>query len=307
LWLYGVRRPENALPRSSNAPHGHTRQGADSRPAARGEEAETSKMEATCPNGAGGSLEGPLPAAIKAGSVGLDRRRVLSRSQAQEVYDANGRKDLVKDSESVYGGPATQALLAAMDLTNAGMVYEFGHGSGRLARRLLERELPESCTYVGVDQSQVMHSLAAERLRPFRSRATLLHTPDGDPSVSSAAAGLAPGSADVFISTYVLDLLSEEDISKVLELAGWLLRDGGQLCLTGLTYGSRVGPLAALATYMWEAVHFLRPKVVGGCRAQTLEDYLGPLWEPRSSTVVSGGLVASEVMVCIKRCSRCHD
>ena len=62
-------------------------------------------------------------------------------------------QDMVKDSESVYGGPATDALLrGAESLSTAKVLFEFGHGSGRLALRLLKSELPEDCRYVGVRQ-----------------------------------------------------------------------------------------------------------------------------------------------------------
>jgi len=105
----------------------------------------------------------------------------------------------------------------------------------------------------------------------------------------------------VFLSTYVLDLLDDGDTDAVLALAARLLRPGGQLCLTGLTYGSRVGPLQAAMTWVWELVHAVLPRTVGGCRAQNLEDYLGPLWELRSRSLVSGGLITSEVIVCRKR------
>ena len=39
----------------------------------------------------------------------------------------------------------------------------------------------------------------------------------GDPL--DAGDGLANGSCDAFLSTYVLDLLSEEDVAAVLQLA----------------------------------------------------------------------------------------
>jgi len=215
------------------------------------------------------------------------------------VYDKHGAKDQVRDSESVYGGPATEALLAAADLEAARLVFEFGHGSGRLAARLLRQHLPPDCRYIGVDQSEVMHGLAAQRLAPFGERATLRLSHDGDPCAGGD--GLPDGCADVFLSTYVLDLLDDGDTDAVLALAARLLRPGGQLCLTGLTYGSRVGPLQAAMTWVWELVHAVLPRTVGGCRAQNLEDYLGPLWELRSRSLVSGGLITSEVIVCRKR------
>jgi len=228
-----------------------------------------------------------------------DTRRVLSRKDAREVYDKHGVKDQVRDSESVYGGPATEALLAATDFSNARRVFEFGHGSGRLAARLLRQYLPADCSYVGVDQSEVMHGLASQRLAPFSDRVELLLVSDGEPS--TCAPHIPDGSVDVFVSTYVLDLLSDEDTAKVLDLAARLLKPEGQLALTGLTFGSRVGLLLSVATWVWELVHWVAPRTVGGCRAQNLTEYLGPCWELRSINLVSGGLITSEVLVCRKK------
>jgi SAM-dependent methyltransferase len=94
-----------------------------------------------------------------------DPRRVLTRKQAQAVYDRAAPK--VRDSESVYGGPAISALLAAADLRAncKGLLFEFGCGSGRLARRLLqEGELGRGARYLGVDGSAASVELARRRL-----------------------------------------------------------------------------------------------------------------------------------------------
>lgn len=64
-----------------------------------------------------------------------------------------------------------------------------------------------------------------------RERATLRLSHDGDPCAGGD--GLPDGCADVFLSTYVLDLLDDGDTDAVLALAARLLRPGGQLCLTG--------------------------------------------------------------------------
>ena len=60
-------------------------------------------------------------------------------------------KHAFSDSESVYGGPATQALLslAAPQLQSAASLVEFGCGTAKLAERLLRDVLPPSCLYLG--------------------------------------------------------------------------------------------------------------------------------------------------------------
>ena len=69
----------------------------------------------------------------------------------------------------------------------------------------------------------------------YSDRAELLLSPDGDPSTAmeGSTSILQDETVDVFVSTYVLDLLSEADVAEVLRLAGRILRPGGQLCLTG--------------------------------------------------------------------------
>ena len=65
-------------------------------------------------------------------------------------------------------------------------------------------------------------------------RAELLLSPDGDPSTAiEGSKSVQDDTVDVFLGTYVLDLLSEDGVAEVLRLAGRILRPGGQLCLTG--------------------------------------------------------------------------
>ncbi|KAK9807713.1 hypothetical protein WJX72_006899 [[Myrmecia] bisecta] len=201
----------------------------------------------------------------------------------------------IKDSGSAYGSPSTTALLAAAQLRAAQLVVEFGCGSGRLAERLLQQELPPTARYIGFDQSTSMARLSQQRLEPFGQRAQVILT-DGDPA--SASMHVDPGSCDAFISTYALDLLSEEDVATVLELAWRLLKPGGRLCLVGLTYGN-TSP-TRISTGVWELIHRLRPTAVGGCRPQDMSQYLGPGWKVVHRQVVTGGLLCSEVLVAEK-------
>merc|ERR1712224_691496 len=101
-------------------------------------------------------------------------------------------------------------------------------------------------------------------------RCEVLQT-DGDPR-SAGVLRLPDGFFVVFVSTYVLDLLSEEDIAIVLAEAWRLLRPGGRLALSGITYGA--GLRNRFVVCVWELIHLIRPQIVGGCRHQHLLPYI---------------------------------
>ena len=103
-----------------------------------------------------------------------------------------------------------------------------------------------------------MVRLAEERLGPFSSRAQVRLT-DGGPPVDEPT-----GEYDRFVSTYVFDLLSGEDIISVLREAHRILQPGGLLCLWSLSTGSGVASRAVAR--LWSAIHRRRPAIVGGCR-----------------------------------------
>lgn len=204
------------------------------------------------------------------GSQLPDRRRVLTREQARSTYDSFGSD--IRDSESPYGGPAIRCLIGASDFGAASAVFEYGCGPGRLARKLFDEELKRGCRYVAVDQSPGMAKLAQNRLgKEFEAgRCQLLWT-SGDPHAPEILC-LEPGTFDVFVSTYVLDLLSEEDVQAVLTEAWRLLKPGGRLCLAGITLGEGLG--SCIMACLWEFVHWVSPATVGGCRHQELVPYL---------------------------------
>jgi hypothetical protein len=103
----------------------------------------------------------------------------------------------------------------------------------------------------------------------------------------------------VVLSTYVLDILSDQDIAAMLDESFRLLRPGGIICLSGLTYGQDWKSKAVAAG--WAALHFAVPALVGGCRAQELVPYLGPGWSVREKRIVTGAKICSEVLIAVKR------
>ena len=214
-------------------------------------------------------------------------RPILTRQQARDFYDRFGRR---QDSQSFYEKAALERLLELGEFESAEAVVEFGCGTGRFAQTLVEKHLSGSATYIGFDLSETMVQLTRKRLVPAGSRASVVRT-DGRPRVP-----LPPTSCDRFISTYVLDLLSNQDISRTLAQAWKVLRPDGLLCLTGLTYGTTF--VSRWVVACWLAIHSLRPSLVGGCRPISLTDFLGPAsWKVLYSTTVVSWGVPSEILI----------
>ena len=202
--------------------------------------------------------------------------RILSHEEARTFYDAFGSK---QDLQRFYEDEAIDALLDHAFLERANAVVEFGCGTGRLAERLLREKLSARATYDGFDVSPTMVGLAESRLKPWASRAHV-HLTSGAPTIP-----LADSACDRFLSTYVLDLLGEDEIRAALLEAERVLAPEGLLCLASLTFGESLP--SRLLSRLWTAVHSRSPRLVGGCRPLRLAQFI-----PR------GWLVAHREVVC---------
>ena len=211
----------------------------------------------------------------------------LSHAAAQALYDRIGHW---QDTQRFYEDVATADLIAHADLSHARAVFEFGAGTGRFAQRLLRDHLPPTARYRGIDISAAMVGLARQRLTPWRDRAEVDQS-DGSPRIQ-----IATRSFDRFLSTYVLDLLSTEDIASVVEEAHRLLSRDGRLCLVSATHGRT--PLERLVMGLAKRLHSASPMLVGGCRAIDLRFFVRPdHWRVVHHRVVSKWGIASEVLV----------
>ncbi|MEM1056437.1 MAG: class I SAM-dependent methyltransferase [Bacteroidota bacterium] len=190
----------------------------------------------------------------------------LSPAEARRVYDRVGAK---QDAQGWYEDAATDHLLRLGHFAEAERVVEMGCGTGRLAEQILAA-MPPKATYLGTDLSPIMVGLTTERLGSD-SRANVQLVDGGPPD-------LPPASCDRFVSTYVFDLLSDEDARRSTAATHRALVPGGLLCLAGLAPGHT--PLSRIASAGWSAVWSLAPKVVGGCRPISLAPLVaGPEWE----------------------------
>ena len=214
----------------------------------------------------------------------------LTVAQTRRVYDRIGR---IQDLQAVYEHRAVARLVACGDFEHAQSIFELGHGTGALAKRLLTRHVPADAHYTGVDVSPRMHELARRRLQGI-SHAEL------EPSDGSLSFRFGDAVFDRFLAAYVLELLSPEDIRLVLAEAHRLLADDGLLCLASLTAGAT--PRARLITRIWRMLWSIRPTLVGGCRPIAITDYLDRTsWSIRHQTRITTLALTSEVVVAAKR------
>jgi SAM-dependent methyltransferase len=211
----------------------------------------------------------------------------LSPTEAREVYDRIGWK---QDTQAFYEDRATSELVAHLDLATARAVFELGCGTGRFAASLLRDHLPDTAIYHAVDVSPVMVALAEKRLACFGSRVAVRLSDGGPPTDEPSEI------YDRFVSNFVLDLLSADDIGRVTHEAHRILRPGGLLGLSSLTPGFT--PASRTLGWLWARIHALRPSLVGGCRALELLEFLPQAeWDVRHRARVAPLGIALEAVV----------
>ena len=210
---------------------------------------------------------------------------VLTHTEAKVFYDRFGAR---QDGQAFYEDAASADLVAHARFGEARAVFEFGCGTGRFAAMLLADHLAADCAYIGVDVSATMVGLARARLEAWRDRAEVC------PSSGSVNLDAPDGTYDRLVSNFVLDLLSEQiyDSRALLAEARRILAPEGLLCLTGLTFGAT--PVAGVLTRVWEAVHRVRPALVGGCRPVRVLDFVDTEhWSVRHHAVVTRFAISS--------------
>lgn len=218
-----------------------------------------------------------------------DKETVLNPSEARAYYDRFGKK---QDAQGFYEDPALDDLIVHAGFNDAQKVFEFGCGTGKFAARLLEGHLPPSATYLGCDVSPTMVGLAEQRLASYGERAKVVLS-DG-----TVHFPLPDSSVDRVVSSYVLDLLSEEDARRFFAEVYRVLTPAGQLCLASLTHGVTVP--SRMVALLWKAIFHARASLVGGCRPIRIEDYIDQdRWQLEYRNVLTPFGVPSEVLVLV--------
>jgi len=139
-----------------------------------------------------------------------------------------------------------------------------------------------------------MVGLAQTQLQPYARRAEIILS-EGEPPDEEFVE-----SYDRFVSNYVFDLLSHEDIRAVLRAAHRMLCRDGLLCLSGLSTGT--GPASRSMGRVVNWIQSVRPALVGGCRPVDLLPFLRESeWQVQHHAKVAAFSIPSEVVVA-KRC-----
>lgn len=213
----------------------------------------------------------------------------LTTHQIKQFYDAFGKKQ----DRQFYEKAATDRLIGHSNFAAAQSVVELGCGTGKFARRLLASELPANARYIGIDVSETMISISRDRLCDFAERVEL-RLSDGRLHFE-----IKTNSMDRFVSTYVLELLGEDEIRAVLAEAHRILVPGGRLCLAVLAHG--VNWYSKLTGQIWKALFRFKPSLVGGCRPISLARHLdSERWRILHQATIVSWCIASEVLVAEK-------
>ena len=188
-----------------------------------------------------------------------------------------------------YEKAAIEFLIAQADFEHASTVFEWGCGTGRLAKRLFERHLARGARYVGIDISTTMARIATRRLAHWSGRA-MVQQADGTEKLQYADLAF-----DRFIAAYVFDLLPEPAIHFVLGEAHRLLRSNGKLCVASSTEGATVS--SRVLSFIWNSLYAFNPRYVGGCRPLRVSTLLGASWRLELVQVVCSWGICSEVVI----------
>lgn len=211
---------------------------------------------------------------------------MLTYNEAENFYNSFGEKQ----DKQFYEESAIINLIKKGKFKEAKNIVEFGCGTGRLISRILKSISSEDCHYVGVDISQTMVNLCRKNIEQFSQRATCYK------SEGKIKIDVPEKSADRFLSTYVMDLLTEKDIISLLNEAYRVLMPDGYLCLASITHGVTLP--SRIMEFCWNCLYKFRPSIVGGCRPINLTKYLQheKWYILHDDTVVSYG-IASEVVI----------
>lgn len=215
---------------------------------------------------------------------------MLETNEIKKFYDNLGAR---QDWQAFYENRALKQLIEHAEFQKAESVFEFGCGTGKFARDLLENHLSENCRYLGIDLSETMFDLADKKLKPWKNRACV-QLSDGTTEFP-----FPDKSFDRFVSNYVLDILSESEIKQIFAKANRTLRENGLLCFTSLTCGENF--ITRPISNLWQFIHKKNAKLVGGCRPLNLTEFLDEkFWRTTHHSKISSFAVTSEILVAEK-------
>ncbi len=179
---------------------------------------------------------------------------VVPQSEIGALYDGISR------FYDVWGrlteSKARERALELAEVKDGSTVLEVAVGTGLMFEQIVRRN--PGGRNIGVDLSDGMLEKARRRLARSGEKNYAL-------SIGNAAAlELGSGTVDVLVNNYMFDLISFEEMGRVLEEFGRVLKPGGKLVLVNMTKGRGFGG----GMYDW--FYRLFPRALGGCRGVEL-------------------------------------
>jgi ubiquinone/menaquinone biosynthesis C-methylase UbiE len=145
-------------------------------------------------------------------------------------------------------------------IQNGMNVLEVAVGTGLAFYEMVKRNPNGKNT--GIDLSQGMLKKAEKRLKKLSGVNFTLNTG------TAFNLPMEDGTVDVLMNNYMVDLMSEADMDKVLMEFRRVLKEHGRLVMVNMTAGERFG------SNLYNYVYNISPKLMGGCRGVTLSDKL---------------------------------
>lgn len=199
----------------------------------------------SCCSGPNSLSDGKLDAKISQAEIKLTYDRLA------RVYDIWG---------TLTESRARRRAIELAEIKDGQNILEAAVGTGLAFYEIVKRN-PHGQNF-GIDLSEGMLEKAKKRLHklPGARYSLVLGTALDLP--------VAAESIDLLINNYLFDLLSFEDMDRVLAEFKRVLKKGGRLILINMTKGETA------ASKVYDFLYRLSPKMMGGCRGVRLADKL---------------------------------
>jgi ubiquinone/menaquinone biosynthesis C-methylase UbiE len=202
---------------------------------------------------------------------------------AQRIYDFIGKR------YDWFGGYDAKAKSRAFELLGVApgqYLLEVGVGTGKEHARIHAAILPDGISF-GVDISRVMLSLTYQKNKTPLCQADARNIP------------FVSNCFDRIYMSYVLDLLSINEIPGILAGLRRILKPAGRIVIVALTEG--INRSSRTLVSIWKALYRVSPITCAGCRPlllSSLAEQAGFSYVSRE--VIVQMAVPSEILVAIK-------
>ena len=196
----------------------------------------------------------------------VDHQELVTSAKPESViafYDWFGS---LQDWQRFYESPAVDILIKQCNIEQDSHIFEFGFGTGYLANQLLMKY--SKSNYIGVDVSKTMYNLTMNRLLNNKKIDNKRYEIKLTKDTIGALKAIPNDSIDIFISTFVFDLLSKESMYKIINELRLKLKKQGRICLTSLTnkIDKNENILSKIILNGWNTISRFCPLCMGGCR-----------------------------------------